>query len=80
MHRFVADELPIRFPAIGLQASLGNRTHRSAPGLHFLGGHPPPPKRNRTGRCGGGEFAAKIFLKHWYLQCFAAIKALKPLF
>ena len=34
----------------------------------------------RTGRCGGGEFSAKIFLKHWYLQCFPAIMALKPLF
>ena len=25
---------------------------------------------------GGGEFGAKIFLNHWYLQSFAAIKAL----
>ena len=36
MHRFVADELPIRFPAIGLQASLG-KSHKigSLPGSIF---------------------------------------------
>ena len=28
----------------------------------------------------GGEFGAKIILNHCYLECFAAIKALKPLF
>ena len=27
-----------------------------------------------------GEFGARIFLRHWYLQCFHAIEALEPLF
>ena len=34
----------------------------------------------QNGSLWGGEFSAKIFLKHWYLQCFPAMKALKPLF
>ena len=34
----------------------------------------------QNGSLWGGEFSAKIFLKHWYLQCFLAMKALKPLF
>ena len=31
----------------------------------------------QKGSLWGGEFGARIFLKHWYLQCFPAIKALK---
>ncbi len=38
------------------------------------------PKKEQNGSLWGGEFSAKIFLKHWYLQCFPAMKALKPLF
>ena len=38
------------------------------------------PKKKQNGSLWGGEFSAKIFLKHWYLQCFPAMKALKPLF
>ena len=40
----------------------------------------PSPERKQNGSLWGGEFSAKIFLKHWYLQCFPAMKALKPLF
>ncbi len=40
----------------------------------------PFPETKQNGSLWGGEFSAKIFLKHWYLQCFPAIKALKPLF
>ena len=38
------------------------------------------PIKIQNGSLWGGEFSANIFLKHWYLQCFPAIKALKPLF
>ncbi len=38
------------------------------------------PIKKQNGSLWGGEFSAKIFLKHWYLQCFPAMKALKPLF
>ena len=38
------------------------------------------PEKKQNGSLWGGEFSAKIFLKHWYLQCFPAMKALKPLF
>ena len=38
------------------------------------------PEKRQNGSLWGGEFGAKIFLKHWCLQCFPATKALKPLF
>ncbi len=50
--------------------------------LRFFYGKCPPfsPKKKQNWSLWGGEFSAKIFLKHWYLQCFPAMKALKPLF